>query len=148
MSERSADELALACAEAMYERDRASQALGIRIVEVKAGFASLKMDIRADMLNGHAICHGGFIFTLADTAFAYACNSRNEVALAQTCDIDFIQAAREHDQLQAVAEERSRRGRSGLYDVKISKDDGELIAHFRGRCRQVQGEVIRNTGSA
>ena len=144
MSALSADELALACAKSMYERDRASQCLGIRIAEIKEGFALLKMLIRADMLNGHDICHGGFIFTLADTAFAYACNSRNRTTLAQSCTIDFVRPGREGEELSAQAQERTRAGRTALYDVTVYGQDGEVLAHFRGRSYSVRGEVIED----
>jgi len=144
MAVRSGDELAVACAEAMYARDLASKSLGIRIVEIKQGFALLKMAIRADMLNGHDVCHGGFIFTLADTAFAYACNSRNRVSLAQSCSIDFIRPGQAGEELRAEAEERSRQGRTGLYDVTVCGPDGAALAYFRGRSRSLRGEVIQD----
>ncbi|MFT5133361.1 MAG: acyl-CoA thioesterase [Gammaproteobacteria bacterium] len=143
MSESKADELARACGESMYERDVAAQNLGISVHEIRSGYASLKMKVRADMLNGHEICHGGFLFALADTAFAFACNSYNKITVAQHCEIDFVQPGREGDELLAVAVERQRGGRTGLYDVMVSRLNGEVLAHFRGRSYQIRGEVIK-----
>ena len=143
MNQSKAQELALACAESMYERDIAAQEAGITLDEVKPGYACLKMKVRADMLNGHNVCHGGFLFVLADTAFAYACNSYNKVTFAQSCDIDFVQAGKEGDELIAIAEERRRSGRTGLYDVTVSRVDGEVLAYFRGRSYQIKEEVIK-----
>ena len=143
MNGSKADELARACAESMYARDTAARELGITLDEVKAGYACLKMKVRTDMLNGHDICHGGFLFTLADTAFAYACNSYNKVTVAQHAEIDFVQAGKEGDELIAIAEERRRGGRTGLYDVTVSRVDGEVLAYFRGRSYQIKEEVIK-----
>lgn len=95
------------------------------------------------MLNGHDICHGGFIFALADNAFAYACNTHDKVTVAQSCDIDFIQAGKKDDELTAVAEERTRSGRTGLYDVTVRRSDGEILALFRGRSYQVKGALLK-----
>jgi len=143
MNKKDADELARACAESIYARDIAAQSLGIRIHEVKSGYACLKMTVRAEMLNGHDICHGGFLFTLADTAFAYACNSYNKVSVAQNCEIDFIRTGAKDDEVTAVAEERRRGSKTGIYDVSLSRHDGELLALFRGRSYQIGGEVIQ-----
>ena len=143
MSDSTADKLAKDAAASMYERDYAVQGAGIGIDEVRPGFASLSMMIRPDMVNGHAVCHGGYIFLLADTAFAYACNSYNEVSYAQTCDIGFIRAGRQGKRLVAVAEERRRGGVTGLYDVAVSTEEGELIAMFRGRSYEIGGSVIQ-----
>ena len=129
-------------AAAMWARDTASQALGMRIVRVGPGHAELSMAVRADMLNGHAICHGGFIFTLADSAFAYACNSYNVNTVASGCGIDFLAPAREHDVLTAVAQERSAAGRTGVYDIEVSNERGDTIALFRGKSYRVKGHVI------
>lgn len=144
MSDMDADELAAACAESMYERDVAAQAAGISLEFVKCGYASLKMTVRADMLNGHEVCHGGYLFLLADTAFAYACNSYNKVALAQNCDIDFVRPGKEADELTAIAKELRKGGRTGLYDVSIRRRDGEILAHFRGRSVQLNEAVIQD----
>src|SRR5277367_1693391 len=118
---------------AMYARDPASQAMGMRLGQVGAGHAELTMTVRADMLNGHAICHGGFIFTLADSAFAYACNSYNLTTVASGCAIDFVAPAREGDVLTARAHERSVSGRTGVYDIEVVNQRGETIAYFRGK---------------
>jgi acyl-CoA thioesterase len=143
MNESKADELARACAESMYKRDIAAKESGIVLDEVKAGYACLEMKVRADMLNGHNVCHGGYLFLLADTTFAYACNSYNRVTYAQSCDIDFVEAARGGEKLIAVAEECRRGHRTGLYDVSVSRVNGDILAYFRGRSYQIKGEVIK-----
>jgi acyl-CoA thioesterase len=127
---------------AMYARDPASQAMGMRLGSVGPGRAELTMTVRADMLNGHATCHGGFIFTLADSAFAYACNSYNLTTVASGCGIDFVAPAREGDLLTALAQERSVSGRTGVYDIEVKNQRGETIAYFRGRSYRVKGHVI------
>lgn len=119
--------------DAMWARDRASQELGMALEEVRPGYARLRMRVRADMLNGHGTCHGGLIFALADSAFAFACNSHGVVTVASGCTIEFLSPAREDDELVAVAEERSRQGRHGVYDVDVRRPDGGLVATFRGR---------------
>jgi acyl-CoA thioesterase len=134
----SPDDLARACAEAMWKDDDASSGLGMEIVEVRAGEATLAMTIRPDMVNGQRIAHGGFIFTLADSAFAFACNSRNERAVAAHCQITFVRPGKLGDRLVAVAREVSRSGRSGIYDVRVSAGS-EVIAEFRGHSRIVAG---------
>ncbi len=144
MKQTEANSLALACAESMYKRDTAAQTLGITIDKVEQGYACLKMNVRAEMLNGHNICHGGFLFALADTAFAYPCNSYNKVTVAQNCEIDFVQAGKEGDELVAIAEERRRSGKTGLYDITVSRLDGEVLAFFRGRSYQIKGEVLQD----
>src|ERR1700751_1234344 len=115
-----AQPLAERVAEGMYSRDRASQALGMKIASVGPGHAELTMAVRPDMLNGHAICHGGFIFTLADSAFAFACNSYNLTTVASGCAIEFLAPAREGDVLTATAQERSTAGRTGVYDIDVA----------------------------
>jgi acyl-CoA thioesterase len=127
---------------AMYARDRASQALGIELAAVGPGHAELTMTVRAQMLNGHAICHGGFIFTLADSAFAYACNSYNLATVASGCAIDFVAPAREGDVLTALAQERSVSGRTGVYDIEVKNQRGETIAYFRGKSYRIKGHVV------
>ena len=144
MSDIDADKLAAACARSMYERDVAAQAAGISLETVSCGYAVLKMTVRPEMLNGHDVCHGGYLFLLADTAFAYACNSYNKVALAQNCDIDFVLPGKEADVLRATAEERRKGGRTGLYDVTVCRDDGTVLAHFRGRSVQLKEAVVQN----
>jgi acyl-CoA thioesterase len=134
--------LAARVAAAMYERDTATQALGIRVESVVPGEARLVMPVREDMLNGHAICHGGFIFTLADSAFAYACNSYNLNTVASGCSIDFIAPARAGDVLTAQAHERELSGRTGVYDVEVANQRGETIALFRGKSYRIKGHLI------
>jgi acyl-CoA thioesterase len=120
----------------MWERDHAARAAGIEIVEAAAGHARLRLTVRGDMVNGHAIAHGGFLFFLADTAFAYACNGYGPVAVARSCHIEFLAPAHEGDVLEADATERMRSGRNGIYDVAVRRvADGALIAEFRGHSR-------------
>jgi len=129
------DELARRCAEAMWASDAASRALGITLDSVGPGRARLSMTVRPDMVNGHALCHGGLIATLADSAFALACNSRGTPMVAGGFDITFLQPARGGDVLVATADERVLRGRSGVYDVSVRLDEGTVVAEFRGRSR-------------
>ncbi|MGI8697146.1 MAG: hydroxyphenylacetyl-CoA thioesterase PaaI [Mycobacteriales bacterium] len=136
------DELARRCAEAMYAADRASQALGITLDEVGAGRARGRMTVRADMCNGHGLCHGGFVFSLADSAFAFACNGYNQATVAAGCDIVFVRPVAAGDVLMAEACERVRVGRNGVYDVTVRREDGEVVAEFRGRSRTVAGSVL------
>lgn len=126
-------ELAKRCASRMYENDKASQDLGIGIDVVDAGRVNATMTVRASMLNGFAICHGGYIFTLADTAFAFACNAYDQLTVAAAASIEFLKPAYEGDRLAATATERHRAGRSGLYDVEVRNQDNVLVALFRGR---------------
>jgi acyl-CoA thioesterase len=142
LSPAEAQALAERVAEGMYARDTASQAMGMRIVRVAPGHAEMAMTVRADMLNGHAICHGGFIFTLADSAFAFACNSYNLSTVASGCTIDFLAPAREGDVLTAVAQERSASGRTGVYDIEVVNQRGEAIALFRGKSYRIKGHVV------
>jgi acyl-CoA thioesterase len=137
-----AQSLAERVAAEMFARDPASQAMGMRIVKVGPGSAELTMKVRADMLNGHATCHGGFIFTLADSAFAFACNSANLATVASGCTIDFIAPAREDDVLIAIGLERSLSGRTGIYDIEVRNQRGEMIALFRGKSYRIKGHVI------
>ena len=142
MTELSGDELARACAAAMYANDRASRGVGISIAEVRTGYARLSLTITPEMLNGFGICHGGFIFTLADTAFACACNSRNDVNLAQKCTIEYKRPGRPGDRLTASAEHLYQDGRYGHYQVRITDQDDNIIALFEGRSCRVRGRVI------
>jgi acyl-CoA thioesterase len=135
------DNLARACAEAMWKDDDASQGLGMEILEVKAGQATLAMTVKPHMVNGHGIAHGGFIFLLADSTFAFACNSRNERAVAAQCNISFIKPGKLGDRLVATAKEISWTGRSGIYDVRVTVD-GIAIAELRGHSRTVGGAWI------
>lgn len=132
--------LAEACAAAMWARDRATRGLGM--TRVAPGEAELTMTVGADMVNGHGMCHGGFIFTLADSAFAFACNSYNVSTVAASCDIAFLKAARIGDRLSAVAREAYRKGRSGIYDIVVTDQAGAAVAHFRGKSRTVGGPVV------
>ena len=135
-------QLAQDCAAAMWERDAACQALGMRIDNVRPGYALLSMPVTATMVNGHHICHGGLIFTLADSAFAYSCNSYNQNAVASGCNIDFLAPAYEGETLSAEAQERSRSGRTGVYDITVRSSSGKTIALFRGKSYRIDGEVI------
>jgi acyl-CoA thioesterase len=137
----SPDDLARACADAMWKDDDASQGLGIEILEVKAGQATLAMTVKPHMVNGHGIAHGGFIFLLADSTFAFACNSHNERAVAAQCNISFIKPGKLGDRLVATAREISRTGRSGIYDVRVTVDD-IAIAELRGHSRTVGGAWV------
>ena len=137
----SPDDVARACADAMWKDDDASRGLGMEIVEIKSGRATLAMTIRPNMVNGQGIAHGGFIFTLADSAFAFACNSHNERVVAAQGNITFIRPGKTGDRLIAAAREISRSGRSGIYDVRVTVDD-VVIAEFRGHSRTVAGEWI------
>jgi acyl-CoA thioesterase len=137
----SPDELARACAEAMWRDDDASRGLGMEILEVRPGYARLAMTIKPDMVNGQRIAHGGFIFTLADSAFAFACNSRNERVVAAQGSITFVKPGKLGDRLIATAREISLAGRSGIYDVSVSVDDTP-IAEFRGHSRSIGGTWV------
>lgn len=134
----SPDDLARACADAMWKEDDASKGLGMEIVEIGPGRATLALTVRADMVNGQRIAHGGFIFTLADSAFAYACNSHNVRTVAAQGNITFIRPGNLGDRLVATAREVSRSGRSGIYDVRVTAGDA-VIAEFRGHSRTISG---------
>jgi len=136
--------VAEASARAMYGQDRASQALGMRLVEIRPGYARLAMTVREDMVNGHQLCHGGLIFTLADSTFAFACNTYDVVTVASAASIEFLLPARLGDELTATADERSRSRRSGVYDVAVHNQQGDCVALFRGRSHQIGGNVIVN----
>jgi acyl-CoA thioesterase len=135
-------DIARACAEAMWVEDQASQGLGMVVERVSPGEAVISMAIRADMTNGHGICHGGFIFTLADSAFAFACNTYNQRTVAQHCAVTFLQPGRRGDTLTAHAVERNRSGRSGIYDVTVRDGKGETVAEFRGHSRTIAGTLV------
>jgi acyl-CoA thioesterase len=134
----SPDDIARASAEAMWKEDNASRGLGMQLLEVGPGQATLSMTVQPHMANGHGIAHGGFIFTLADSAFAFACNSHNDKAVAAQGSISFIRPGKRGDVLVAVARELSRSGRSGIYDVRVTADR-EVIAEFRGHSRAIAG---------
>jgi acyl-CoA thioesterase len=128
----------------MWAGDRASQALGMRLVEVGPGRAVLEMTVRQDMVNGHAIGHGGLTFTLADSAFAFACNSRNRRTVAAGAEVRFRAPTRLGDVLTATAVERSRDGRDGVYDVMVTRAD-LVVAEFTGRSREIGGTFFDDT---
>ncbi len=140
------DDLARACAEAMWKEDTASQALGIEILRINPGGATLAMTVQPHMVNGHGIAHGGFIFTLADSAFAFACNSHNQRAVAAQGNISFIRPGKLGDRLIATAREISRTGRSGIYDVRVTVED-LAIAELRGHSRTVAGTWLPAAGA-
>jgi acyl-CoA thioesterase len=139
---RDLNALAVAAADAMLASDQASRSLGMRLLEVRPGYARLSMRVEERMLNGHRICHGGLIFALADSAFAFACNSHNRITVAAGAAIDFLAPARLGDELTAVAEERTRSKRTGLYDINVYKQTGEAIAMFRGRSHELGGPIV------
>ena len=141
-AERSPTTIAALSAAAMYRADRASQLLGIDVAKVAPGRATARMRITDSMINGHDIAHGGYVFLLADTAFAFACNSYGRVTLAASADIVFVAPARLGDELVAEAVERVRHGRSGVYDVTVRRAGGEVVAEFRGRSRSVNASLI------
>jgi acyl-CoA thioesterase len=142
------DELARAVADLLRSREGTGAAWGIEIEEVRAGYARIAMRVRRDMLNGKAMAHGGMIFALADTAFAYACNSRNVSTVAQQASIVFLAQAHEGDQLIAEAEEQGLAGRSGVYTVKVRNEKGEIIAVFQGLSRSLGVSVTEDDANA
>ena len=125
----------------MFERDPASQALGMLLDEIRPGYARMTMTVRADMLNGHATCHGGYIFMLADSAFAFACNSHNLSTVGAGCTIDYLAPGRAGDVLVAEATEQALQGKTGVYDVTVKTADGRTIALFRGKSHRISGTV-------
>lgn len=135
-------DLARRVGESMFSRDAASQVLGMTIDDIGPGYARLTMTVRADMLNGHRTCHGGFLFALADSAFAFACNSRNEATVAAGCSIEYLRPAYEGDVLTAVARQRALSGRSGVTDVDVQDAEGRTVALFRGKSARIKGEVL------
>jgi acyl-CoA thioesterase len=139
-----AEQLAKACADAMWAEDQASRGLGMELVSVGPGRAELSMLVTDRMVNGHEICHGGFIFTLADSTFAFACNTYNQRTVAQHCAVTFINPGKLGDRLTARGAEVSRRGRSGIYDITVTRQDGTVIAEFRGHSRTIEGELVPN----
>ena len=129
-------------AEVMMSRDPASQRLGMVLEEIRPGYARMRMTVGENMINGHKICHGGYVFTLADSSFAFACNTYNRVTVAAGAAIDYLAPAYLDDVLTAVAEERSLAGRTGVYDVVISNQDNKRIALFRGKSYRIQGTLF------
>ena len=140
----SPQELAEACARAMWNDDSASQRLGMRLDHIAPGAASLSMTVTEQMLNGHGDAHGGYLFTLADSAFAFACNTYNQVSVAQNCAIAFLAPGALGDRLIAVAKEIHRSERSGIYDVSVARDDGAQIAELRGYSRTIKRTLLTN----
>jgi len=141
-----AQALAEAVGRTMYPKDRTLQFLGVTLDEIRPGYARMSLRITENMTNGHGIGHGGFIFTLADSAFAYSCNSHNHNAVASGCSIEFLAPAQVGDVLTAVAEERALAGRSGIYDIDIRDQNGKLIAVFRGKSHRIAGETVNTQG--
>ncbi len=135
-------QVAEATRDAMWANDRASQALGMQVVAVGPGSATLTMTVRSDMLNGHDTCHGGLLTTLADSAFAFACNAYNEVTVAAGFDVNFVAAAHLGDELTATARELSKAGRTGVYDIVVTNQRGDSLAVFRGRSYTAKGKAI------
>jgi acyl-CoA thioesterase len=142
MSDYAAVNLASQCAQAMFSRDRASLGLGMRLIAVAPGSATVAMSVRADMIQGHGTCHGGFIFALADSAFAIACNTYNQATVGLGCSIDYVAPARLADTLTASCVQQSRSGRTGNYDVRVENQTGQLVALFHGKSYKVQGTVL------
>jgi len=138
----SPQQVAEATRDHMWKGDRASQGLGMTVVAISQGAATLTMTVRPDMLNGHDICHGGFITTLADSAFAFACNAYNELTVASGFDVNLVSAARLGDVLTAQAVEVSKSGRTGVYDITVRNQHGQAIAHFRGRSYTMKGKPL------
>ena len=135
--------LARRVGEAMYAADAASKdTMGIALIRCEPGRAVMQMPVRALHLNGHKICHGGFIFTLADSTFAFACNSRNHNTVASGCSIEFLRPGQEGDVLTAEGVEQSQSGRHGIYDIRVTNQRGQLVALFRGKSTQIAGHVV------
>jgi acyl-CoA thioesterase len=132
--------IARACAERLWAEDAASNALDMQLISVEPGRATIAMTITDKMVNGHNICHGGYIFTLADTAFAYASNTTDQRHLAQQCAITYLNPGRLGDRLTARGVEKRRAARSGIYDVTVTREDGTVIAEFRGHSRAIEGK--------
>lgn len=139
------DEVAARAAAALWDRDAASRALGMQLDEVAPGRATVRMKVRPDMVNGHAIGHGGLTFTLADSAFAVACNSYNRSTVAARCEIRFLAPTRLGDVLVASAVERSRKGRDGVYDVEVRGQD-TVVAEIVGHSREIRGVLFADEG--
>ena len=139
-----ADSLAKAGAEVMWRDDNASKWLGMKVEEVRPGYARLSMTVTPNMVNGHNLCHGGLIFTLADSTFAFACNSHNQRAVAAAASIDFLAPAFLGDVLTAEGIEQALKGRTGVYDMKVHNQKNELIALFRGKSASIKGLLVED----
>jgi len=138
----SPEALAQAAARAMYDADTCSRALGMELAEVRPGYARMRMTVRPDFLNGHQICHGGLIFTLADSTFAFACNSYNVNTVAAGCSIEYLRPVHGGDVLTAEAIEQTLNGRHGIYDIRVTNQAGDTVAMFRGKSVQIKGTII------
>jgi acyl-CoA thioesterase len=143
---RDAQALAELAGKTMYQRDPASRALGMRLDEIRPGYARMSMAVREDMLNGHRTCHGGYIFMLADSAFAFACNSHNHNTVGAGCTIDYLAPCLEGELLTAEAVEQALSGKTGVYDVTVTNQEGRKIALFRGKSHRVNGLVAEVQG--
>ncbi len=137
-------QIAERCAALMWSDDQAARGLGLELLEVGPGTAKVRMTVRPDMVNGHGICHGGFIFTLADCAFSYACNGYNQRAVASGADISFLAPAQLGDVLESVGQVRQQGGRNGIYDIEVANQEGRTIALFRGRSSRIKGSFFEN----
>lgn len=141
-----ATELARRVATTMFAADRATREfMQMELVSCTPGRASMRMTVRGEQLNGHQICHGGFIFTLSDSTFAFACNSYNKNTVASSASIEFLKPAHEGDVLTCDAQEQILQGRHGVYDMRVTNQHGEVVALFRGKSAQIAGQVIPNT---
>ena len=138
--------LARACVDKMLANDAAAQALGVKVISLAPGEASVRMTVTHEMTNSHLNCHGGMIYTLADVGFAYACNNTNKMTVASGCSIEYMAPAAIGDTLTASVCERTRSGRTGVYDADITNQRGELVAVFRGKSYQIRGQVIPQPG--
>jgi acyl-CoA thioesterase len=137
------EQLAQAVGQSMFAADRASrETMGMELLECKPGYARMSMQVLELHLNGHKICHGGFIFTLADSTFAFACNSHNKVAVAAGCSIEFLKPGQLGDVLTCEGVEQTLSGRHGVYDMKVTNQSGEVIALFRGKSAQISGQIV------
>jgi acyl-CoA thioesterase len=146
--QRDPQALAELAGQAMYERDPASRKLGMTLDAIRPGYACMRMRVREDMLNGHGTCHGGYLFMLADSAFAFACNSHNVNTVGAGCTIDYLAPGRAGDLLTAEATEQALSGKTGVYDVVVSDQDGRKLALFRGKSHRVAGHVVPAEGDA
>ena len=134
--------LAEGCAAAMLERDLTSNSLGMTLKMVSPGKASMQMTVRGDMVNGHGICHGGIIFTLADSTFAFACNTYDQLTVAASAEINFVNAVKAGEVLTTTATETFRKGRNGIYDILVTNQAGETVAVFRGKSRSLKATIL------
>jgi acyl-CoA thioesterase len=142
MSQLTPQALAEACAQALLENDEATNFLDMMLGNVEPGKCSISMIVKNTMCNGHGTCHGGYIFTLADSAFAFACNTYNQRAVAQHCNITYLNPAASGERLTATAIETSKQGRGGIYDVRVHNQTGHVIAEFRGHSRTIKGTLL------